>query len=124
LEWSDEEESYDFEEIGEDSYWDSWEEFYNVQDNDYYYDYYDYDWYDRDDPCTKAYYGDHMKVARNILASDMGLIAKAGTDGSMTVAISNLIDTKPIKGATVEVLDFQQQVLATGETDNNGMVNF
>lgn len=90
---------------------------------DYYYDeyeYYDYDYDERDNPCNKAYYR-NKEVSRNILASDLGLIAKRGTDGSMTFIVTNLITTEPIKNATVELYDYQLQVLKTLKTDAGGM---
>lgn len=44
--------------------------------DNYYYDYYyDYDWYDRDDPCTNSYYYNNT-IGTNVLASDIGIIAK------------------------------------------------
>ncbi|MES2592751.1 MAG: MG2 domain-containing protein [Bacteroidota bacterium] len=91
---------------------------------DYYYDdyeyYEDYDYNDRDNPC-KSYYYRSREVSRNILASDLGLIAKRGTDGSMNFVVTNLITTKPVSGATVELLDYQLQVLKSLKTDNDGM---
>ena len=90
---------------------------------DYYYDdyeYYDYDYDDRDNPC-KNYYYRNREVSRNILASDLGLIAKRGTDGSMMFIVTNLITTEPIKNATIEIYDYQLQVLKTLKTDKGGM---
>jgi uncharacterized protein YfaS (alpha-2-macroglobulin family) len=90
---------------------------------DYYYDdyeYYDYDYESRDNPCSNSYYR-RKEVSRNILASDLGIITKRGTDGSMNFTISNLVSTKPVKGATVELLDYQLQVLKTLQTNAEGM---
>lgn len=109
----------------------------DTQDWDYYGDYYyeDYGYYgsegyyneegryvsyDRTNPCINAYYR-NKDVSRNILASDLGLIAKRGTDGSMTFVVTNLITTKPIPNATVELIDFQLQVIKTLKTNNDGM---
>jgi hypothetical protein len=90
---------------------------------DYYYDdyeYYDYDYDDRDNPCKSSYYR-RKEVSRNILASDLGLIAKRGTDGSMHFVVTNLVTTKPIPNAIVELLDYQLQVLKTLKTNSEGM---
>lgn len=95
---------------------------------DYYYDgyeYYDeydygYNYQDRDNPCRNSYYR-NKEVSRNVLASDLGLIAKRGTDGSMKFIVTNLVTTAPIAGATVELYDYQLQVLKTMKTDANGM---
>jgi len=90
---------------------------------DYYYDdyeYYDYDYQQRDNPCNNAYYR-NKEVKRNILASDLGLIAKRGTDGSMNFIVTNLITTKPVSGATIELLDYQLQVMKSLKTNGDGM---
>jgi uncharacterized protein YfaS (alpha-2-macroglobulin family) len=106
--WTDQED--------ESTNWDSYEDYY---ENDYYYGY----WEDRDDPCKKAYYGSNRKVARNIIASDLGLIAKQSGNGAIHVYVSDLLDTKPKAGVSVEIFDYQQQLLANGETDNEGKIN-
>lgn len=90
---------------------------------DYYYDdyeYYDYDYEERDNPCNNSYYR-RKEVSRNILASDLGLIVKRGTDGSMNVIVTNLVTTKPVSGATVELLDYQLQVIKSLKTGGDGM---
>jgi len=62
--------------------WDYYGDYY-YDEGDYDYDYdYEYHYQDRDNPCTNSYYR-RREVSRNILASDLGLIAKRGTDGSM-----------------------------------------
>ncbi len=103
----------------------------NEEDWDYYsYNYYDnYEYYDeeggynyeeRENPCDNSYYR-NKEVSRNILASDLGLLAKRGTDGSMTFVVTNLITTKPIANATVELIDYQLQVIKTLKTNGDGM---
>ncbi|GAB4135775.1 MAG: hypothetical protein Fur0041_10040 [Bacteroidia bacterium] len=89
--------------------------------NDYYDDYY-YWWYegDRDNPCDPAYYYGRS-VSRNILASDLGLIAKRGNDGSMIVAVNQLQSTMPVTGADIEIYDFQNQLLTRTKSDAEGL---
>lgn len=94
----------------------------------YYYDGMDdpyegpYNWRDRDDPCTPSYYRSKgSATARNILASDMGLIAKRGNDGSWLIAATDLLTTKPMAEVDLNVLDLQQQVVATVRTGSNGI---
>jgi uncharacterized protein YfaS (alpha-2-macroglobulin family) len=50
-------------------------------------------------------------VARNILASDLGLIAKGGNDGSLLIAVSDLRTTEPLSGVKLDVLDLQRKSL-------------
>ena len=101
----------------EQSYWDSWAE--NEGG----------DWgqrfENRDNPCHPAYYQtfyDHdIRAARNVLVSDLGLMAKAGEDDAVTVFVTDLRTTDPVAGAEVALLDYQQQTLATGRTDRDGI---
>lgn len=100
---------------GETSYWDSYEDYY-----DYYEGYgYDYNWEERDNPCTSSFYTADRWIARNILASDLGIIAKEGDDG-LLCAVTNLTDSKPLAGVELSLLNYQQQVMSSGKTDRNG----
>lgn len=91
---------------------------------DYYeYDYNSYDWNERDNPCHSSYYTSSRTITRNVLASDLGLIAKAGNDGSILAVVTDLKNAQPLSGATVEVYNFQQKLLATGVSDKDGLVS-
>ena len=94
-------------------------------DNDYYDDYWydDYDWYDSQDACQDDYFR-RAPIGMNVLASDLGVIAKRGENGSYTIAVTNIVNTQPISGAKVELYDFQQQKLASGTSDAEGMASF
>jgi hypothetical protein len=87
---------------------------------DYYEDSYYYDRRENENPCENSYYYGRT-VSRNILASDLGLVAKRGNDGGMIFAVNDLISTSPVNNATLEVYDFQQQLLASTKTDEQGM---
>ncbi len=100
----------------ESSYWDSYEEYYD----EYYDEDYDYNWEERDNPCSNSYYSQNKSVARNILASDLGIIAKSGTDQSIFCAVTSLVTSKPVQGVEVTLYDYQQQPIGTGTTDNSG----
>jgi alpha-2-macroglobulin len=109
--------NYDFD--GETSYWDSYEEY-----NDDYYDFgYDYNWNEREDPCSQSYYNQSRWVARNILASDLGIIAKSGDGNSLFCAVTNLVTTEPVSDVKVTLYNFQQQPISTGTTDKEGFTN-
>jgi alpha-2-macroglobulin len=90
----------------------------------YYGDYYedDYYWGDREgqDPCDRNYYYGRV-VSRNILSSDLGLVAKKGNDGSMLFSINDLISTNPVSGASIQVFDFQHQLLGSTQTGSDGI---
>lgn len=95
--------------------------------NDWGYDYYNYDYFDgydynrQDDPCSHSYYR-NLSVVKNIFASDIGIIAKTGTNGQTLVAVTDIVSTLPIQEATVTFYDYQQQVIAEDKTDPNGIV--
>lgn len=87
----------------------------------YYDSYYYYDDYgDRDDPCSGSYYYNRT-VSRNVLASDLGLLAKRGNDGSVLFAVNNVRSTDPIPNAELEVYDYQHQLLTRTTTDAMGL---
>lgn len=88
-----------------------------------YYDEYDWGeaWENRENPCHMAYYTYQSKeVGRNILASDMGIMAKRGTNGSMTLVVNNLHTTAPMSGVDLEIYDYQQQLLKRITTGSDG----
>lgn len=95
------------------SYWDSYEM--NTYDENY-------DWYQRDNPCHVSYYSGSRNIRKNILASDLGIIAKRGEDGNTVVIITDLKTTQPLSGVTVELYNYQQQILVKGTTGSDGKV--
>ncbi|MBX2842853.1 MAG: hypothetical protein KTR26_13875, partial [Flammeovirgaceae bacterium] len=92
--------------------------YYNYYDDDYYYY---YDWEHRDDPCYDAYYGGNRSAQINVLASDLGIIAKRGNGGEMVVAVTDLKTTQPIQGVDLQVFNYQNGLIADAKTDENGM---
>ena len=101
----------------ESSYWDNWEE--NEGGN------WQERYENRENPCHPAYYQrfyDHnVTAARNVLVSDLGLMAKVGEDERVSVIVNDLRTTDPVAGAEVTLLDYQQQALASGRTDRDGI---
>lgn len=97
------------------------DDFWSRYDN-YYPD--NYQWNERFDPCNNSYYTKDRWAARNIIASDIGLIAKRGNDNSMTVAVTSILSAQPMSGVTLELLDFQKQVLYKTTSDADGMARF
>lgn len=89
-------------------------------DNDYDWDNYNYK--ESNDPTKPSYYMDSDRFpAVQLIASDLGLMAQyAGTE-SLWVAATDLISAKPVAGAAIEVYDFQLQLLASAQTDANGL---
>ena len=103
----------------EETQWDEPEQYYYGED---YYSEGEFNWNEREDPCTASYFRDKGSVVqRNILASDLGIIAKRGNDGSLLVAVSDLRTTEPMNNVEVKVLDLQRRAMATVSTDREGM---
>ncbi|WP_159289512.1 alpha-2-macroglobulin family protein [Tenacibaculum maritimum] len=87
-------------------------------------EYYDtYDWNERDDPCTASYYYD-KKISTNILATDLGVIVKKGSNATTFVAVTNLLTTAPEEGAKVTLYNLQQQPIKTSQTNKEGVAIF
>lgn len=96
-----------------------------VRSNQYYYDDYyydDYNWNEREDPCSNSYYYNN-KIFTNVIASDLGVIAKRGENGSYFFAVNDIVTTEAVAGALIDLYNFQQQKIATIKTDVEGIVN-
>ena len=88
------------------------------------YGYYDgYDYSHRNNPCYPAYYSSNKFVRRNVIASNLGIIAKKGNDKSVVLAVTDIRTAKPVAGAKVNIYDYQQQLLKTVTTDGNGLAS-
>ncbi len=82
-----------------------------------------YNWKQRTDPCFAAYYNSENFISRNVIASDLGIVGKKGNDGSVFLAINDLVSLNAVEGATVTFYDYQNQVIQTGKTDREGQLN-
>ena len=83
-----------------------------------------FDWAHRDDPCTNSYFIKDRWATRNIIASNIGLIAKKGNDNGMVVAVTDILTAKPMPGVDLELLDYQKQVLYKATSDGDGFAKF
>ena len=92
-------------------------------EEEYYYDE-DYDWSQRDNPCNSSYYTNAKTIKKNVLASDLGLLAKRGNDGTTTVIVNDLKTTAPMPGVTIEFYDYQQQLIGSMTTSDEGKATF
>lgn len=97
------------------------EDFSEYRDYDYYP--YDYDWQERENPCHGSYFYE-KNVSVNVLASDLGVIAKRGSSDNYFFAVMSITSTDPVAGATIDIYNYQQQKLATATTGSEGTVSF
>ena len=98
----------------------NWDYFDGRYDNDYY----KY----REDPCHPAFYlryWDHnITMGRNVLVSDLALMAKRGIDGSWITVASNVKTARPESGVMLDILNFQGRSLFKLKTDSSGLASF
>ncbi|WP_111308933.1 Ig-like domain-containing alpha-2-macroglobulin family protein [Confluentibacter sediminis] len=106
---------YDDDDLREEAYWD------NLT---YQYKNYTYNWREENNPCHDAYYNQEKIVSQNLLASNLGVIAKQGANNSYYFAVTNILTTNPEAEATVKLYNFQQQELASKTTDEEGLTLF
>lgn len=93
-----------------------WYSYYNENFN-----WYDYDYDEIDNPCSSSYYY-NKRIGKNVLASNLGVIAKGGEGNEMIVMVNNLLNALPQKGVEVAVYNYQHQELTKGVTDDNGFI--
>ena len=104
----------------ESSVYDNVEHYYYYYFDDDYEDYY-YDYYSDYSPCSD-YFWHGVKARRNVLATNLGLMAMAGEKNEMTVLVHNLLTTLPERDVEVIVRNFQHFDLGKGVTDEKGQV--
>lgn len=99
----------------------AWDQPYN-----YYYDsdinWNEYRWEDRDNPCKPTFYM-NKKSECVVFASNLGIIAKLGSDKKMMITVTDILTTNPVSGATVDIYNFQMQRIGSGKTDGTGFAS-
>ena len=78
--------------------------------------------WDSNNPCSPAYYryGNSERI-KNFLVSDFGVIAHFNHKNSGSIVVSDVKTASPIAGIKVEIYDYQKQMIASGNTDNQGI---
>jgi alpha-2-macroglobulin len=107
-----ESDDYENDELREEAYWD------NLT---YQYKNYTYNWREENNPCHNAYYNQEKIVSQNLLASNLGVIAKEGANNAYYFAVTNILNTNPEAGASIKLYNFQQKEIASLTTDVEGL---
>ncbi len=81
----------------------------------------DYEWSERDNPCKPTFYNNNRDTVKTIIASNIGIIAKAGKDGLLHVFTTALDQGQPMADVTVTAYNYQQQPIGSAQTDSQGM---
>lgn len=106
--------------VTENSAWDYAEDYYDNESDE------TPEWSDRRDPCKDAYYryGDNIRQSRNFMASNIGLIAKRGSDNKLRIVTSDLRTAGPLGDVTLRIMNFQNQEMGRVSSDGNGFASF
>lgn len=97
---------------------------------DYYSEDGDYQYYynNRDNPTTWAYYTNSNRSykykKRNLMLSNIGIIAQRSQDGTYYVATSNLSTGKALSGVKIEAFDYVQNKLVETSSSQSGLAQF
>ncbi len=78
---------------------------------------------DPNNPCTDAYYryNSQTRSSRNFIAANIGLIAKAGSDGVLHVIANDIRSGAPIGDVKLTLFNYQNQPIGETRTDPLGM---
>src|SRR5690606_21586445 len=87
----------------------------------YQYKNYTYNWREENNPCHDAYYNQEKVVSQNLLASNLGIIAKEGANNSYYFAVTNSLNTNTEADATIKLYNYQQKEIANLTTDSEGL---
>ncbi|MBD8388023.1 alpha-2-macroglobulin [Dysgonomonas sp. BGC7] len=98
----------------EEAQWDSPGYYYSEE-----YNWDEYDWDERDNPCNATFYMNKTSSCV-VLASNIGMTTKLGSEKKITVALTDILTTNPISGAPVDVYNYQMQRIGNGTTDGDG----
>ena len=81
-----------------------------------------YDWQNRNNPCYLSYFIQNKNTSKNVIASNIGLLAKRGLDNQLLVIATNILTAQPQSGTEISVFDYQSQIIATALTGADGMI--
>lgn len=85
---------------------------------------YEDSWSNRDNPCKDAYWHSYWSptARRNVVVSDLGLMAWREPTGRVVAVASDLLTAEPWKGIEIEALGVDDGVQASGTTSSEGFV--
>jgi uncharacterized protein YfaS (alpha-2-macroglobulin family) len=84
------------------------------------YRYYGDDYYNN--PLRQGYIYRHGQIYKTVILSDLGL-SVVSEDNGYFCAVTDLQTAQPLSGVTVQLMSYQNQVLASAVSDDKGFVN-
>lgn len=96
----------------------------DIPDSYYYDNYYDwslYEWEERDNPLNPTYYMQSSRFPSvNLMASNIGVVAKSAGNGKMWVYVNDILSTSPLSGVEIMAYNYQLRRLASAKSDADG----
>jgi len=81
-------------------------------------------WRYREDPCHPAFYlsdyNEKSVVKKNVLVSDLGMMAKLDSDGTYHITVADIASTAPVQGAAITAYTYARKEISAGVTDKQG----
>ncbi|TCS36385.1 alpha-2-macroglobulin family protein [Reinekea marinisedimentorum] len=107
--------NYDSDYMVEASSWDFAEDYFNINGNSG----------NSNDPCENSYYrwSENTQASKNFMASNIGLIAKGDSSNRYSVITTDIASSAPLNNTELEFYNFQNQVIATAKTDDEGFAS-
>ena len=68
-------------------------------------------------------YSIHYTKLYDVLASDIGLVAKAGENGEWWISAQSILSAKPLDNTGIKIYDAQNMPITAGFTNTNGCVS-
>ena len=81
-----------------------------------------YQWEERNNPCHISYYNNNRFIKKNVLASDLGIIAKSSELNEFSVFVTDILTTKSLNNVNVEFYNYQNILIDKGKTNSEGML--
>jgi uncharacterized protein YfaS (alpha-2-macroglobulin family) len=104
----------------EKSWWDYWDDMPYSQRESY--------WSYNEDPCHPAFYTErynsNINKKRNIIITDVGVMAKMAADGDLYVTAADLRTAGPIPSADISLYSFIGKKIGSAKADANGCAVF
>ncbi|NLW33043.1 MAG: hypothetical protein GXY77_16490 [Fibrobacter sp.] len=73
-------------------------------------------------PENQGKHSNEISVYRNILVSDIGITAKLINDSIINIVTTSLTTASPLPLVKINIFDYQQQIVASGKTDSEGLL--
>ncbi len=74
-------------------------------------------------PYSGSFYGFRKGIHHNLYYTNLGILTQNTNNDTIHIWLTDIQNKKVVKNANIEVLNYQQQVIAKTKSDNNGMAS-